>query len=585
MITREAMLSATQRWYRIGMGAGTRDGERMRARGPLAIAMAAGLVMLGAAAGWPVMSSLLRPNSTVTSDSSPVWLLLDGQASLRGLLSEINGCIDIGACNLAALSGDSSALASLLDRIAQLTPEEPASERPRDQIREAADVLSETAAILATAQPDDAMLSRLGQTSRELEPLGNAVIEVTDIVRRSTLEASRHPDLNLRLVLLLGSAACLLVAIGFVLHQRLSLKRELNAVKEAEAAWRHATLEVFDSLPVPILVIGDDQSVLYTNRAVRELEGSGEVADVAELARRVRRSVESQSPNASGTYDFPLFAVDGSVRHVTVAASPFYLLGDVAQTYVIADNTLLRDAELRALNAGKLTVLGELSSAVAHELNQPLAVIKAAAANGRNQAMRLPEASRIADKFTRIDDQVERARRIIENVRRLGRPAQSGTTTFSVYQTLRSTFGLVSQQYKLSSISLDTNVNLGEELKVVGEATLFEIAILNILLNARDALNSNSSREAPAVVRVRACRMDNSIHITISDNAGGIPDALLPRIFDSFVSSKSPDAGTGLGLSIARRAIEGMGGSISARNLDDGAVFSIDLPIFHQERE
>lgn len=577
------MLSGTPRWHRVTSDAGGGRAVRERDRGPLGVMLAATLLLLIVVTSWPALDSVFSPQTDVKSDALPIWLLLEGHSAHQAFRARLEVCSEEANCDLVRLGDDSAALAEALASIVEAIAVTSAASDLKASIAAHVGAFRVFASRVVTATREGLRQTDLSQALHESELLSGLLAELTQFTAYPTGAAGLPLQLNLRLVLIVISSAALLVSIGFLLHQRVSLKRELTAVREAEIAWRQATLEVFDSLPVPVLVVGQDRSVRYANQAAKEIGGSPAGEDVAELARRIRRSVESQAPSASGTFDFPLFGNDGSVRHVTVAVSPFRLLGDITQTYVIADNTLLRDAELRALTAGKLAVLGELSSAVAHELNQPLAVIKAAAANGRNQADRLPGATRIAEKFTRIDEQIERARRIIENVRRLGRPVQSADAIFSVAQTLRSTFGLVSQQYKIANISLETDLELDEFVKVSGEGTLFEIAVLNILLNARDALAGNARQSVPPLVRVRAYRTMGIVHVIISDNAGGIPKDLLPRIFESFVSSKSADAGTGLGLSIARRAIEGMQGKISAANAGDGAVFSIELPAFHQE--
>src|SRR5690606_2737683 len=122
--------------------------------------------------------------------------------------------------------------------------------------------------------------------------------------------------------------------------------------------------------------------------------------------------------------EIPFRYSDGSFRHLLITATSFRLSEQHVRVYVIADNTLVRGAELRAMTVGKLAILGELSSAIAHELNQPLAVIKAAAANGRLRAASLEGGKPVVDKFDRIDEQIERARRIISNVRKLGQPRE-----------------------------------------------------------------------------------------------------------------------------------------------------------------
>lgn len=579
------MLSGTPRWHRVPSNAGGSRAVRERERGPLAATLAAALLLLMVATSWPALNSLFDPQTGAKSDALPIWLLMEGHSAHRAFRARLQACAEETDCDLARVGAESATLAEVLTRVGAAIPAISSASGMKALVGAHVDSLKEFSTRVLTAKRDELRETHVLQGWHDAQSLTGLLVELTQFTAYPARVVGLPLEVNVRLILIVVSAAFLLVSIGFLLHQRVSLKHELSAVKEAESAWRQATLEVFDSLPVPVLVIGQDRSVRYANQAAKEIGGSPAGEDVAELARRILRSVESQAPSASGTFDFPLFGNDGSVRHVTVAVSPFRLLGDITQTYVIADNTLLRDAELRALTAGKLAVLGELSSAVAHELNQPLAVIKAAAANGRNQADRLAGANRIAEKFTRIDEQIERARRIIENVRRLGRPIQSAGAVFSIAQTLRSTFGLVSQQYKLANIGLETDVEIDEFEQVSGEGTLFEIAVLNILLNARDALVGSARKSLPPLVRVRAYRSDGRVHVIISDNAGGIPEELLPRIFESFVSSKSADAGTGLGLSIARRAIEGMRGTIHAANAGDGAVFSIELPVFQQETD
>ena len=97
------------------------------------------------------------------------------------------------------------------------------------------------------------------------------------------------------------------------------------------------------------------------------------------------------------------------------------------------------------------------------------------------------------------------AQRIIDNVRKLGRPVQANWAPFPVMSSLGSALGLVSQQYRLSGVSLEIEVDAGEEVTVMGDPTLFEIAVLNILLNALEAFGHqrHSGVGAPSVL-VRA---------------------------------------------------------------------------------
>ncbi|MBK8084934.1 MAG: hypothetical protein IPK28_14545 [Devosia sp.] len=387
-------------------------------------------------------------------------------------------------------------------------------------------------------------------------------------------------DASLPFILLVVSGVGLMAVLARELQLRSVLLRQIGMLRETEQELQSSTVDLLEALPVPVLVSGSDGSVRYANYAAKDLAASphGDI-DTDALVATVRQHIGVLGPGQSVTRRFPVGNGNGSLRDLSVRANCIWLFGGSAQVYVLSDTTLLRDTELRAMNAGKLAILGELSSSIAHELNQPLAVIKAAAANGRNLALALPDGARLVDKLARIDAQVERARRIIDNVRKLGRPAQANWAPFPVIRSLGSALGLVSQQYRLSGVALDIEVDAGDDVTVLGDPTLFEIAVLNVLLNALEAFaRARRPDVGMPFVQVRASHREADLWVTISDNAGGIPEPLLPRIFESFVSSKSTDIGTGLGLSIARRAVEGMQGEISAGNGPRGAIFTIHLP-------
>jgi len=189
-------------------------------------------------------------------------------------------------------------------------------------------------------------------------------------------------------------------------------------------------------------------------------------------------------------------------------------------------------------------------------------------------------------KLDRIDEQVERAKRIIEQVRRFSRPHAPDTATFNVARAVELACGFVIEQYRAAGITLMIETGRADDASVEGNQTLFEQALVNVLVNARDAFSSpvpgRTGGEDRVRVEVRA--EEKQVVIEIADNAGGIRPDVLDRIFLPFVTTKSEDAGTGLGLSIARTSIANMGGSIDARNIGDGATFRITLPRLEPDR-
>jgi signal transduction histidine kinase len=539
---------------------------------------------------WLYVANDAQQRQFSLSNSSSAWVTYQTQIEYLNLEATLHSCVARTDCQRGTLKQQLYALAFKLDlligtkasdyipNIEQYTPTLTSFAKIATDYSDGIDVTSQL-------RLDNRTLVALVE---DMQPLGNVLQAVlSEAVLHSADIQSRDAPLAITgatsaFLMLVLSGAGLMIALAYELRQGNVLLDEIRGLRETEREAQTSTIDLLEALPVPILVIASNGSVSYANRAAKLLASPPHGADeLGAFATTIKENFGSFDSNGSALRNFPLFCADGSLRHLAIAANGIRLLGDNVKVYAISDNTLLRDAELRAMTASRLAILGELSSAIAHELNQPLAVIKAAASNGKARAQTM-SSSLIGQKFVRIDEQVERARKIIDNVRKLARPNPENDIPFTVTHSLGSALGLVSQQYRLFGICLELEVNIAETVMVIGNPTLFEIAILNILLNAREAFQQSSSTMSPTV-RLHARLEAGALKIVISDNAGGIPPHILPRIFESFVSSKSVETGTGLGLSIARRTIDSMRGSIEAANDTSGAVFSINLPAVVKE--
>jgi C4-dicarboxylate-specific signal transduction histidine kinase len=128
-------------------------------------------------------------------------------------------------------------------------------------------------------------------------------------------------------------------------------------------------------------------------------------------------------------------------------------------------------------------------------------------------------------------------------------------------------------------VKLELELTLEDGVRVCGEQTMFEQVIVNLLINARDAFEAVREKVEPAVSVRSTLAEGGSVRIEVTDNAGGIREDILGRLFEPFTTSKPVDKGTGLGLSLARTVVRDMGGSIAAANADGGARFTIVLPV------
>jgi signal transduction histidine kinase len=239
-------------------------------------------------------------------------------------------------------------------------------------------------------------------------------------------------------------------------------------------------------------------------------------------------------------------------------------------------NQAVTAAFSQIIQASKLATLGEMATSVAHELNQPLNVIRMAAGNTRRKISKgTADPEYLNDKLERIEEQTERAAAIIDHMRMFGRQAKEELEPVDPRKMVTNALALVGEQLRLAGIEIVTE--LAQDCSsVVGHPILIEQVLLNLLTNARDAM---AERDGESKITLRVFEDDKGVHITSEDTGRGIPEDVMPRIFEPFYTTKEMGKGTGLGLSVSYGIIRDMNGTIGAENIDHGARFTITLPI------
>ena len=259
--------------------------------------------------------------------------------------------------------------------------------------------------------------------------------------------------------------------------------------------------------------------------------------------------------------------------------------GDGTITHFVGikeDTTERQQARAQLIQADKLATLCEMATGIAHELNQPLTVIKMAAdisIERIEEGQFDPEY--VLGKFERISTQIDRAAAIIDHMRILGRRSGEQTEEIDVPKVVLSALRLTDTQLRLCNIEVETK--FPERCpKVLGQMVQLEQVVLNLLGNARDAIEAN--RPSPRVpgnitLIVEDAGPQDGIKLIVRDTGGGIPADVLPRVFEPFFTTKTTGKVTGLGLSISYGIITEMGGVIEVANADDGAEVTVSLPL------
>jgi C4-dicarboxylate-specific signal transduction histidine kinase len=240
----------------------------------------------------------------------------------------------------------------------------------------------------------------------------------------------------------------------------------------------------------------------------------------------------------------------------------------------------LREKQEQLVQAGKLATLGELTTGVAHELNNPLNNIGLYVGNAIDQ-IRLGEvrSDLVVGELEKAMEQVRKATEIISHLRTFGRAARVSVELVDVDDVIERSLLLVQEQFRLRGIEVELAL-CPDELLVLANPIQLEQVFINLLTNARDALEDSQRK----TIRIASARDDERITITFSDTGPGIPRELQQRIFDPFFTTKEVGTGTGLGLSITYSILKEYGGEISVESRGDGgATFRIELPLAHEE--
>lgn len=266
----------------------------------------------------------------------------------------------------------------------------------------------------------------------------------------------------------------------------------------------------------------------------------------------------------------------GEIGHVLTSTEKVDPAGSTS--YFIAQNLGgLKEAQAKLLHASRLAALGEMASSFAHELNQPLNVI-ALAAGGVAERVKFGEVPKeyLIAKAERIEAQALRAGRVIQGIRNFVLEiGDEDIVEFDPVVRTKSAIDLIREQLRLENVIVYINAP-SSEIKIKGRPILFEQAMVNLLVNAKQALERQALSERK--VSVTFSVHEGELTILVQDTGPGIVKQNLEQVFEPFFSTKKDKGGSGVGLYMTRSVIEELHGTIRAKSVASGACFEIKFP-------
>jgi C4-dicarboxylate-specific signal transduction histidine kinase len=238
------------------------------------------------------------------------------------------------------------------------------------------------------------------------------------------------------------------------------------------------------------------------------------------------------------------------------------------------------------VQASKMATLGEMATGIAHELNQPLNVIRLGCdyLSKRMRIEKVLPSEDLCDVTHELCANVERASRIINHLRQFGRKADHTMTSIDVNTPIRNVFTMLQTQFDTHAIGW--KLELGNDLPpILGDENRLEQVFINLVINARDAILERAKRREDGdpqwerMVIISSFLESGRVVVTVADTGTGIAEQIRDRVFEPFFTTKKTGDGTGLGLSISYAIIKEHQGTIEIMpQKEPGITFRLTFP-------
>ncbi|MGO9569526.1 MAG: ATP-binding protein [Desulfomonilaceae bacterium] len=281
----------------------------------------------------------------------------------------------------------------------------------------------------------------------------------------------------------------------------------------------------------------------------------------------------------------PLYMARHMVILTLIAGSLIIFIGALYTGRAITEK-LVHVEEKRAISddiavhSGKMAALGKLAAGVAHEINNPVAIIGAKAGwiedlLNKEDLDNNPNLAECADCVKNIERQIERCRAVTHRMLGFARRMEPTQDSTDINWLLSETISFLENEAHHRQITIEQQYDKKLQ-RIVTDAAQLQQVFLNIIGNAIDAVG----KVGTIIVRTRYSSSANELVVEFEDNGPGIPKNILEKIFDPFFTTKAVKAGTGLGLSISYSIIERLGGRVSVTSEEGkGTTFKICLPM------
>ncbi|MBB5022589.1 ATP-binding protein [Desulfurispira natronophila] len=329
----------------------------------------------------------------------------------------------------------------------------------------------------------------------------------------------------------------------------------------------------------------DDQAILqhaiqeslvdkknYIEHRFRQKDANGTYRWIYSRGKIVERDNHGKATRIMG--------IHSDITHLVLLEQSLWDLNEHLEERVAQESDKRHKNEELLVQQSRMAAMGEMIGAISHQWKQPLNVL-GILVQDLGEAYEHGEINRnyLNETASHAMAQIDYMAHTIDDFRNFFHPNKE-RENFNVKQAIKSAVKLVSAQ--LNNHQIEVVISGNEDVRTCGQRNEFQQVVLNIINNARDAIVAARNHLATCqsgCIWIDITASNQGATIQITDNGGGIDQSIIERIFDPYFSTKEDTAGTGIGLSMARTLLEqGMGGTITAGNVEGGACFTITVP-------
>ncbi|WP_338452576.1 ATP-binding protein [Niallia oryzisoli] len=346
-------------------------------------------------------------------------------------------------------------------------------------------------------------------------------------------------------------------------------------VLETKMKWE----KTFQAVPDAIIIIGLNRMILQANEAAQQYFATkGSL-----IGQQVDELLFSQEENHPFQEKLLELQTSSDVLHIghkiyECHCYPIFYDSNLhfASILYMEDVTAKRRIEGQLIQSGKLAAIGEMAAGVAHELNNPLTAIMG---NAQLLLRKTDSTDRNYQLLESVYECGKRSKQIIQNLLTFSRQDEFLFEFCSVNEAVGQALSLIGNQLAKQGIQVETK--LDDSLPhVEGSCQQIGQIILNLLLNAKDALEESDRNEKKVLIQTALDQRTHTIVLKVTDNGCGIEEDVLSEIFHPFYTTKNATKGHGLGLSVSIGIAQSHGGTLQAESKPgEGSTFLLTLPI------